>query len=210
MRWLSLVVLATAALFYTTAAQADVSWNLIVTDTARVPGSGGLYRPSLLPAVGAILTVSDAVFQSGELFFSFFVNDRDTWKITIDGTTDFSLETKLFFTNPELPLDPAVPHPSLLNGNIDVMISPTGELDGAININTTMINLNLGFANNIMRDSFLASDGPFICGDFSQCTIEGHWELTSALPVPEPSTASVLLAAIAVFGLRRWHRPLAR
>ncbi|MGE3782318.1 MAG: PEP-CTERM sorting domain-containing protein [Alphaproteobacteria bacterium] len=53
----------------------------------------------------------------------------------------------------------------------------------------------------------VGSDGPSICGDNRRCTIEGHWELKSALPVPEPGTMGVLLAAIAMLGLRHWHRP---
>lgn len=209
MRRLRLSILIIMIFSMETAAHANVSWDFIVTSSVNslCPGCPPQFP---LPAFGGSLIMSDAAFFRGGLSY-FYEADRHTDTIVAVGDTDFSLSLGTF----DLPLDPGLLSlPGITDllsiGGVGLGASSAGKLSGHISINTFIDNIEMDISDSIVTGANWASDNAVPgCDTFTQCEIDGYWQLTSPLPVrvPEPSGVSILLlwGTIAVLGLCGRH-----
>jgi hypothetical protein len=199
--WSALAAMLLAAI----PARADVSWGFIVTSTVNL-GCPSCPPPSL-PVTGGFLTVSDAAFLRGSLSYSHVVLEPDEPNVVITGDTDFQLSLG---SDTELPISPL--RLGSGNGLVGLSFSSNGEISGHIENAISSGGLSMDISSGgIVAHSFLHSDGWIPgCGDFTQCFIDGYWQLTSSLPqrIPEPSPLSILLCAITGLGIMRWRAVL--
>jgi hypothetical protein len=174
---LSFILAALLVLFAAPAAKADVSWNLIVTAATRLAGPGG---PPLvpLPITAGVLTVADALFLRGSLFYEYFTVDLDEREVFVSGDTGFGLSFS--FPGQFIPAMPTDPdeirsNANLFNASVGLAFSGNGEITGDIVFNSNMDNVHIPVDASAVHSGFIASDNFTICGGFTQCEIEGYW-----------------------------------
>lgn len=192
--------------------RADVSWDFIVTSAVNLSCPGCALFP--VPATGGSLTVSDAAFLRGSVSYSYNVdidlNDPSLFDGHVTGDTDFSLTVGAFGL---LPLPAGVGFSVGQWGNhasVNLSFSQNGTLNGSIAGDTNFDNIIMSIMGGAVIDAFMASDLAVPgCGDFAACRVNGYWQLASTLPMPEPSSLGILLAAISVLGMLGGVRPRA-
>ncbi len=104
--------------------------------------------PPPLPLVGGSLTISDAAFFRGFLFY-LYETDLNAETIVEFGNTDFRLRLGFF----DMPVDPAL-YGTIFQGSIGFVVSPSGELTGAIFNHTNVDTIRMVINNSLVTDAF--------------------------------------------------------
>jgi hypothetical protein len=214
-RLLGLCSALAAILLVAIPARADVSWDFIVTAATDLGCPSCPVDP--LPAIGGVLTVSDAAFLRGSVSYSHFhFNDDPDDNFFVTGDTDFSLGLSgSFISLPLLPpgVYPGFGEPAI--ASIELSFSSDGKISGdifSIWVSGGTNDVTMSIENSIVTDAIWGSDGGALGCGTSRCLIDGYWQLTSPLPqrIPEPSGLAILVGAITSLGIMRRRAVLAR
>lgn len=203
--WLTLASATILACSLGTAAKAAVSWDFIITAAINTlcPEC-----PATVPTRGGSLTVSDEAFLRGSLFYSYYVedppfpdSDSELPRAVVTGDNNFSLAMGIDIL---LPINPSVIGWNNFGdvGSIDLSFSLEGGISGSIFEKNQFADISMIIADGAVTQARWGSDW-FVpgCAPHVQCIIDGYWQLTTPLPIPEPPSVGILAGAVAMLGL---------
>ncbi len=163
-----------------------VSWELTIETltTNNLYASPFVLQP---PFVIGTLSISDDIFFSGNLNYSYKSNPACFECITQIGTLDgwsMALGSRyLIFPEPSPNLNPD------LQGNVSLTFDSSGDISGTIFQSTPDVTLRMTIDNNSALGSAAADYTIFGCSFDARCDYTGSWSLAPGDPVP--LTASI-------------------
>ena len=180
-------VTAFCALFASTEAPADVTWHFIATSVDKPCFECGPI--SILPATVGYLTVSDDTFLSGELSYSYLKGDDPFVPPQESGETNFSLFLGGTLNMPHVDRGSSEPHAH----NVALTFSLDGIISGLITTATPHDWITMTVADGSVTRAKVDTD--YIaagCGFFTQCYVDGFWQLMTEIPSQGTVEASIV------------------